>query len=167
VFVIAWSTIVLWITIRRLRGNGLISGSCGLVLAVNVVFTSIPDLNSAVALPGSIEKLAREDPYCAPGETSRGLVMVEIDGLSYHHLKHALETGQMPFLKWLVDQRGYALSKVDCGIPSQTSACQAGIMFGDNHDIPAYRWYDKEPQKLYVSASAAAEINARYAAGTG
>jgi hypothetical protein len=34
-----------------------------------------------------------------------------------------------------------------------TSSCQAGIMFGDNDDIPAYRWYDKAKQKLYVSAA--------------
>ena len=48
-----------------------------------------------------------------------------------------------------------------------TSACQAGIMFGDNYDIPAYRWYDKSKQKLYVSAADAAELNARYAHGHG
>jgi hypothetical protein len=48
-----------------------------------------------------------------------------------------------------------------------TSSCQAGIMFGDNYDIPAYRWYDKEKRKVYVSASDAAELNARYAKGDG
>ena len=48
-----------------------------------------------------------------------------------------------------------------------TSACQAGIMFGDNYDIPAYRWYDKSKQKLYVSADDATELNARYAHGQG
>ena len=26
-------------------------------------------------------------------------------------------------------------------------------MFGDNNDIPAYRWYDKTQGKLYVSAA--------------
>ena len=41
-----------------------------------------------------------------------------------------------------------------------TSACQAGIMFGNNYDIPAYRWYDKSKQKLYVSADDATELNA-------
>jgi len=48
-----------------------------------------------------------------------------------------------------------------------TSSCQAGIMFGDNHDIPAYRWWDKSKKKLYVSASDATELNNRYAHGHG
>ena len=40
-------------------------------------------------------------------------------------------------------------------------------MFGDNDDIPAYRWYDKEQGKLYVSAATCAELNARYSKGQG
>ncbi|MCB0238770.1 MAG: alkaline phosphatase family protein, partial [Anaerolineae bacterium] len=35
-------------------------------------------------------------------------------------------------------------------------------MFGDNSDIPAFRWYDKDEQKLYVSGSDAGKLNARY-----
>ena len=42
-------------------------------------------------------------------------------------------------------------------------------MYGDNHDIPAFRWYDKEQGRLYVSNNFkdAAEINGRYANGKG
>ena len=79
--------------------------------------------------------------------------MLEIDGLSYHHLHKALEDGRLPTMQAMIDEEGYVLSKVDCGIPSQTSACQAGIMFGDNDDIPAFRWYDKTEGKLIVSSS--------------
>ena len=59
------------------------------------------------------------------------------------------------------------LSPTDCGLPSQTSYCQAGILFGDSHDIPAFRWYDKTQSKLYVSSKDATEINGRYASGNG
>jgi hypothetical protein len=52
-------------------------------------------------------------------------------------------------------------------LPSQTSACQTGILFGDNYDIPAFRWYDKKEGRLFVSGNDAAEINARYAKGQG
>ena len=48
------------------------------------------------------------------------------------------------------------LTRADCGLPSQTSACQAGIMFGDNNDIPAFRWYDKTEKKDCVSGHDAA-----------
>ena len=67
----------------------------------------------------------------------------------------------------MVAKDGYVLTRVECGLPSMTSACQAGIMFGENDDIPAYRWYDKAKGKLYVSADDAAELNGRYAHGNG
>jgi hypothetical protein len=67
----------------------------------------------------------------------------------------------------MIDEDGYVLSRVDCGLPSMTSSCQAGIMFGDNDDIPAYRWYDKEQQQALRLGRDAAELNARYAHGQG
>jgi hypothetical protein len=97
----------------------------------------------------------------------RGLVMLEIDGLSYHHLKKAIDDGWMPNIKQMIDEDGYEISRVDCGLPSQTSACQSGIMFGDNFDIPAFRWFDKDQEKLMVSSKDATEINNRYAKGNG
>ena len=93
--------------------------------------------------------------------------MLEIDGLSYWHIQKALDEGYMPTIAKMLEEEGYALSRVDCGLPSQTSACQAGILFGDNHDIPSFRWLDKEKKKLYVSGKDAAELNARYAKGQG
>jgi hypothetical protein len=69
----------------------------------------------------------------------------------------------------MVEKDGYVLSPIDCGLPSQTSACQAGIMYGDNYDIPAFRWYDKDQGKLFVShhAADAAAIDARFSSGRG
>ena len=92
-------------------------------------------------------------------------MMVEIDGLSYWHIERRMDDGLMPTCRAMIDEEGYQVTLTDCGLPSMTSACQAGIMFGDNDDIPAYRWYDKSKQKLYVSAADAAELNARYAHG--
>lgn len=114
-----------------------------------------------------IERLAARQPYAEANSPNRALMMVEFDGLSYHHIRKALERGLMPNLQRLIDEEGYQLSKVDCGMPSMTSACQAGIMFGDNYDIPAYRWYNKDEQRLYVSASDAPTINSWYAHGQG
>ena len=94
-------------------------------------------------------------------------MMVEIDGLSYWHIKKAIDDGLLPTMSEMMAEDGYRLSLTDCGLPSMTSACQAGIMFGDNYDIPAYRWYDKADQRLIVSADDATELNARYAHGNG
>ncbi len=141
----------------------------GLIFAaINIILTGILEVNDDGSFyQGLIERLARRQSYVDVDAGKRGLVMMEIDGLSYHHLKKAIADGRMPTLKRLMERQGYELSHIDCGIPSQTSACQAGIMFGDNDDIPAFRWYDKDKQKLYVSGNDASELNGRYANGNG
>ena len=83
----------------------------------------------------------------------KGIIVLEIDGLSYKRLMKAVTKRQMPFLKELLDSGHYQIDEFDCGIPSQTSSCQAGIMFGSNHDICAYRWYDKRLKKVISSGS--------------
>ncbi len=166
------NALALWITAWLLPGfdvsiiGGLVGG---IVIAFfNAVLTGILDIDEEGSwYQNRIERLAKEQPFDSADEPGRGLMMVEIDGLSYWHVKKALDDGLMPTLQSMIDEDGYELSLTDCGLPSMTSACQAGIMFGDNNDIPAYRWYDKEKEKLYVSASDATELNARYAHGQG
>ena len=166
------NALALWITALLLPGlqvsllGGLLGG---LIFAFfNAILTGILELNEEGSFfQGQMERRAREQPLESASEPGRGLMMVEIDGLSYWHLRRALEMGLLPTLRRMMEERGYQLARVDCGLPSMTSACQAGIMFGDNYDIPAYRWYDKQKQKVYVSALDAPEINARYAHGAG
>ena len=71
--------------------------------------------------------------------------MLEIDGLSFHHITKALQDGYTPTLKEMMDEEatsspGWIVDYL------QTSACQSGIMFGDNYDIPSFRWFDKEAE---------------------
>lgn len=166
------NAIALWITAWLLPNFdvtwiGALVG--GLVFAFfNAVLTGILELDEEGSFyQNRIERRAREQPFDSAAEPGRGLMMVEIDGLSYWHIKKALDDGLLPTLERMITEYGYQLTRFDCGLPSMTSSCQAGIMFGDNHDIPAYRWYDKSKQKVYVSASDAAELNARYAKGHG
>ena len=150
--------------------DGLLAAVFGGVVlsALNNILTGVLEVKDEGSFyQGVIERLARRNSFAELEQDKRGLVMMEIDGLSFHHLHKALADGRMPIMKRMMDEEGYKLSKVDCGIPSQTSACQAGIMFGDNSDIPAFRWYDKDKQKLYVSGSDANELNGRYANGNG
>lgn len=84
---------------------------------------------------------------------SKGLVMLEIDGLSYPRLMQAIENRQMPFLKDLLKSGSFTIRSYDCGVPSQTSSCQAGIMYGRNENICAFRWYDKANRRVFSSSS--------------
>ncbi|MGW8319763.1 MAG: phage holin family protein, partial [Candidatus Promineifilaceae bacterium] len=145
-------------------------GGSVILSAVNTVITgliTIDDDNSFY--DGVVQWLSRRRLEAKESDLGRGIVMLEIDGLSYQRMKRALEDGFMPTAKRLLETSSHGLSHVDCGLPSQTSACQAGIMYGDNYDIPAFRWYDKKQGRLYVSNNFrdAAEINGRYSNGQG
>lgn len=139
-----------------------------LIALINTVITSAITVDDEDSFyEGIVERLAAREGLFADDFNTRGLVMIEIDGLSYHHIKKAIAGGWMPTLKRMMDEEGYVLSRFDCGLPSQTSACQAGIMFGDNYDIPAFRWYDKRAGRLIASGHDAPMINARFARGHG
>ena len=144
-----------------------IAGSLLLSLATSLLMSllNVDDDNSFYE--GVIARRLGRQTVALPPDPPRGLVMLEIDGLSYFHIRQAIADGIMPNVKKLIERRGYVLSRTDCGLPSQTSACQAGILFGDNFDIPAFRWYDKSQSRLFVSGNDAALINNRYASGNG
>ncbi len=175
IFVVGFSlnALGLWVTANLVEGffvqtwADAIVGS--LILAiVNTLLTSVIAVDDDDSFYQNIaERLAKRDEFFALDTQTQGIVMMEIDGLSYHHIKRAIDTGWMPTLKAMRDNENYVLSRFDCGLPSQTSACQAGIMFGNNFDIPAFRWYDKDLGRLIVSGHDAPFINSRVATGNG
>jgi len=144
-----------------------IIGGVALSLLTGLVMSILNIDSQGDFYDGVIQRRLGRQRLELPPNPTRGLILLEIDGLSYHHLRHALDKGTMPHVQRLITERGYVLSPTDCGLPSQTSACQAGILFGDSHDIPAFRWYDKAQGRLMVSSKHAAEINSRYANGNG
>jgi hypothetical protein len=73
----------------------------------------------------------------------RGFIGLEIDGLAHPYLLRALEQGDMPYLARLLRDGTHRLAGWQCGLPSTTPAAQAGILYGNNWDIPGFRWYDK------------------------
>ena len=72
-----------------------------------------------------------------------GLIIVEIDGLAYDVLKEALDKGLMPTVKSMMDTT-HTLRMWETDLSSQTGASQAGILHGNNEDITAFRWIEKE-----------------------
>lgn len=99
-----------------------------------------------------------------------GVIMVEIDGLSLNTLKKAIDKGVMPNIEKWIDEKSHALKGWETDLSSQTGASQAGILHGNNENIVAYRWIEKENDNtLIVSGklSDAPEIEKRISNGEG
>jgi uncharacterized membrane protein YvlD (DUF360 family) len=100
-------------------------------------------------------------------EDGRGLVLMETDGLSFQRIRKGIADGHMPTFKQMMDEEGYVLSRADSGLPSSTPACQAGILHGNNTDIPGFRWIDKKRGKMMAGGQAAMEIEPELSDGKG
>ena len=99
-----------------------------------------------------------------------GVIMLEIDGLSITTLKKAVGMGVMPNVERFLKKGTHTLKGWETDLSSQTGASQAGILHGNNRNIVAYRWVEKENEnRLIVSGklSDAPEIEERISDGDG
>jgi uncharacterized membrane protein YvlD (DUF360 family) len=115
-----------------------------------------------------IERVARRQG--APTHTDApGILFLEIDGLAAPVLRRAMRDGNTPVLARWLSEGTHRLIEWETDLSSQTGASQAGILLGSNHDIPAFRWVEKESGRV-MSCSApgdCAEIEHRRATGNG
>ncbi len=80
----------------------------------------------------------------------RGLLILQIDGLSRPSLQKAMARGRLPAVAAMLARGTHHLHGWRCGIPSNTPAVQAGFFYGDRENVPGYRWFDRTAQKLRV-----------------
>ena len=81
----------------------------------------------------------------------------------------ACATATRPMLaRWMHDG-GHRLHAWETDWSSQTGACQAGLLHGDNDDMPAFRWWEKDLGRAIVTNHPrdAAEIERRHSDGRG
>lgn len=98
-----------------------------------------------------------------------GIVFLEIDGLAHDVLRRALANGSAPTMAELVRGGDFSLERWETDWSSQTGACQAGILHGNNFDMPAFRWWEKDRNQAIVTNHPrdAAEIERRQSNGEG
>ncbi|HEY9228906.1 MAG TPA: carboxypeptidase regulatory-like domain-containing protein, partial [Gemmatimonadaceae bacterium] len=90
-----------------------------------------------------------------PPNGRRGLVVLQIDALPYAELRRAIELGYCPTISRMVREEGNTMRRWFCGLPSATPYCQAGIMYGENAGIPAFRFYVKAERRVITCNSPA------------
>ncbi|MEV6122872.1 MULTISPECIES: phage holin family protein [unclassified Streptomyces] len=98
-----------------------------------------------------------------PCPSAPGTVFLQLDGVGHDVLRDAVADGTLPTVaRWLGRDGAPATHRLDLwrtDWSSQTGASQLGILHGSNHDVPAFRWYEKDSGEVVVCnrpASAAA-----------
>ncbi|HZB05030.1 MAG TPA: phage holin family protein [Thermoleophilaceae bacterium] len=98
-----------------------------------------------------------------------GIVFLEIDGLAHDILRRAMRDGNAPTLARWLREGTHRCVRWETDWSSQTGACQAGLLHGNNHDMPAFRWWEKDRGKPIVTNHPrdAEEIERRHSDGRG
>lgn len=78
----------------------------------------------------------------------RGLILIQIDGLSRCELQRALDQGELPFLQKLIQHEHYHLHSLYSGLPSSTPSVQGELFYGPSCAVPAFGFKDHRTGQL-------------------
>lgn len=121
----------------------------------------------------------RRHTVAGAGPSTPGTLFLQLDGVGHDVLLHAVGKGLMPTVARLLGappkdgeparRATHRLTPWRTDWSSQTGASQLGILHGTNHDIPAFRWYEKDTREVVVCnrPSSAAQLQRRAVARTG
>jgi uncharacterized membrane protein YvlD (DUF360 family) len=98
-----------------------------------------------------------------------GVLFLQIDGLSYETARRAVRDGSMPTLAAWLRSGSHVLTSWHTDWSSQTGASVSAILQGSNHDIPGFRWYEKDRDRITQVShpTDAAEVERRHSDGRG
>jgi uncharacterized membrane protein YvlD (DUF360 family) len=124
------------------------------VIVLGVVTTVVGWLSTAGtngALVGRLATQARRRPPSVPDPDTEGVVFVQLDGVPYPVLQMAVLAGTVPTMTRWVRAGTHQLHEWTPKLPATTPASQFGILHGVIDGIPAFRWYDRERDRVVVT----------------
>lgn len=120
--------------------------------AINVIFSTLLTIDDdASYYRNVINKRIRRSKEVVETDVP-GIFFLEIDGLARPVLEKAMALGYTPTMKRWLEEGNHTLVGWETDLSSQTSASQAGLLHGNNFNIPAFRWYDRERRKIVASS---------------
>jgi uncharacterized membrane protein YvlD (DUF360 family) len=113
--------------------------------------------------------LLRTKPGTIPDPEVDGVVFVQLDGVAFPVMRWALQSGTMPALRRWLDSGSHALHEWTVQLPCTTPASQQAILMGTADGVPAFRWYDRDLDRVLVAnrPDDAAIIEQRASTGRG
>ncbi|GAA2128112.1 phage holin family protein [Arthrobacter humicola] len=98
-----------------------------------------------------------------------GILFVQLDGVPFPVLQWAVQSGAVPNIRRWLATGDYQLREWTPQLPCTTPASQLGILHGTVDGIPAFRWYDRELNRVLVAnrPADARVIEERHSTGKG
>jgi uncharacterized membrane protein YvlD (DUF360 family) len=149
-----------------------LAGAIAVAIILTVVNTAATSLlavdDDDVFYRNVVRRRARRGSHAVESDVP-GLLLLEIDGLAYDVVLRAMRDGNAPTMARWLREGDYELARWETDWSSQTGACQAGLLHGDNDDMPAFRWWEKDRGAAIVTnrPKDAAELERRHSDGRG
>lgn len=150
--------LIVWLTAQLVEGFTLVNFWSAFWLAlgmaaINIILSTLLTIDddnswSRNLVKRRMKRIARPEPTDIPG-----VLFLEIDGLAKPVLERAVQSGFVPTLARWIESGSYDLTGWETDTSSQTSASQAGILHGNNSNIPAFRWFDKAKGEIIASSN--------------
>ena len=164
VMVVAW--ILPGVDIERLLDGVLVTLIC---TATTIVVAAVLAIDQEERIARHLVRRAARRQEGVIRTDVPGVLFLEIDGLAHDVLRRAMRDGNAPTLaRWAADG-SHRLLEWETDWSSQTGACQAGLLHGNNDNMPAFRWWEKEAGRAIVTNHPrdAAELERRVSDGRG
>ncbi len=121
--------------------------------AINTILSSLLTINDDSAWYRNVLRRRMRRRKGVEETDVPGFLFLEFDGLAKPILERAIREGHMPTLARWLESGSHRLVGWETDMSSQTSASQAGILHGNNHNIPAFRWYDRGAKEIVSSSN--------------
>lgn len=137
--------------------------------AGSTLFVWIATAGTDDAITSHLLRRAHRSPDAVSDADVPGIVFVQADGVPYPVLEWGIRAGTLPTLSRWVRDGSHQMAEWRPKLPATTPASQLGILHGTIDGVPAFRWVDRDEQRVYVAnkASDAADIEARHSDGNG
>ncbi len=120
-------------------------GMAAISTLLNAIVTIDDDATWYRGIRDAVKKIDKKEVKNKPG-----VIFMEIDGLAKNILHEAVERGDMPTLKGWINEGSHEVTGWETDLSSQTGASQAGLLHGNNEDIVAFRWVEKENKNKFM-----------------
>ncbi|BCW70562.1 phage holin family protein [Arthrobacter sp. NicSoilB8] len=164
--------LITYIAIRLVPG---IESTAWTALAATWVSAAVGTLISWATTAGTDDGLvaslaarARRQEAVADPEVD-GVLFVQLDGVPFPVLQWAVQSGAVPNIRRWLTSGEYLFREWTPQLPCTTPASQLGILHGTVEGIPAFRWYDRELNRVLVAnrPADARVIEERHSTGQG